>query len=144
MDIKLQEKIFNKYPEFFEYLKEIPSDSKIIMPMAFGIECNDGWFLILNNLLQNIYNYCKWDNKPFPDIIQIKEKFGRLVVYINNEDEYISGMINNTENLSAHVCEFCGTMEEVGQTEGWIYTTCRSCYEKDERMKNLPFKINEI
>ncbi len=139
MKPELEEKIVKKYPEFFEYLKE--HKSKVILPMMFGFEHEDGWFVILDTLFNSIHRYCKYNKKPYPDVVQVKEKYGQLEVYISGGNTLIDGMIWFAGDLSVRTCERCGTTEKVGQTKGWVYTICESCREKDERALALEFSI---
>lgn len=134
-------KLIKKYPEFFDYLKE--DKSGMIMPMHFGIECDKGWYWLIENLMSTIYQYCKNNDKKIPDILQIKEKFGGLRFYIQGGNELIDGMIWYAEHLSYHICEKCGSTTQVGQTQkGWIYTICKDCYEKSEKYQRLEWKEN--
>ena len=103
--------------------------------MAFGIECNDGWYWLLNNTLETIHDYCKWNNIPYPSIIQIKEKYGRLEIY-HDGDNMIDGMIWLATHLSTKICEVCGSTENVGHTQGWIYTICEKCYNTENEYTN--------
>jgi len=158
MKSELQQKILNKYPEFFtkdykiytgekpiaEEIQELLDQEKIIVPIQFGIETGNGWFWLLNNLLDTIQSYIKNNNKPNISITQIKEKFGGLNVYYTGGDELIDGMVWFAEHLSYSICEFCGTNVGVGRTSGWIYTICWDCLQKNERAKDLKWKhINE-
>ena len=140
MDIKKQTKLFKKFPEFFEHLKEYDGD--VVLPMMFGFEIGDGWYNLLYNLMETIHNYCEWNDKPYPQFTQVKEKYGSLEVYIYGGDNMIDGMIWFANSLSTHICESCGSMENVGQTEKWIYTRCETCY-KNEKITQ-PFKKWEI
>ncbi len=174
MKKELQENLFRKYPEFFEYLKKYENGP--IMPMRFGFECNDGWYVIIDTLMNSIHKYInskkdypdtqikskfwmfmlpkvnhilryrkfsykllnvfeKWLKKevipaPIVNVIQVKEKYGQLRVYIEGGDEYIDGMIALAEQLSSKTCEFCGRTENVGRTRSWIFTICKDCFDK--------------
>ena len=55
----------------------------------------------------------------------------------------VHGMVWFAEHLSRDICETCGTNVNVGQTQGWIYTICGSCREKNPRAKELEWKANE-
>lgn len=136
MKAELQNKLIETYPKYFEYLKDYKGP---IMPIQFGIECEDGWFWLLNELMDCIYRYCEANDISVPNIIDIKEKNGQLSFNIYGGNELIDGMIWLTENMSYNICEFCGTTQNVGHTSGWIYTVCDSCREKDEKIKYLPF-----
>ena len=173
--------LVENYKEFFEYLKDHKGP---IIPIQFGFECGDGWFMLLDELMGDIQNHIENENSnrkyrfrhklplwlqrqvnwripykrkylkkflwwvanrfprgvaPMPpiQITQIKEKFGGLRFYINGGDDYIYGMIALAESLSYKICESCGTTINVGQTQGWIYTCCKDCYDKNERAQRL-------
>jgi len=66
---------------------------------------------------------------------QVKEKFGGLRFYINGGDDEVYGMISFAEHLSYHICEQCGSTEnvKVRSPRGWISTLCDRCYAKREK-----------
>ena len=101
------------------------------------VECDDGWFDIIdaalmtihghitsrNNQIQSNIEYAKDHdiNDPaypewrkdielleYPQVQQIKEKFGGLRIYLSNEDDYIHGIINMAEAIAVRTCEVCG------------------------------------
>ena len=102
--------------------------------MAWGIECGDGWYWLINELCKML----QWDidNNEQPQIVaaQVKEKFGGLRFYINSGTDKQYAMINFAESMSYGICEICGTTENVGQTEGWISSLCKKCAEKNEKI----------
>ena len=67
---------------------------------------------------------------------QVKEKFGTLNFYYIGGDNMIDGMVWLAENMSANVCEFCGSTNNVGYTEGWISTICEECYSNSSMSNN--------
>lgn len=84
---------------------------------------------------QAIFNpIVKWvpDNKFHKTrIVRIKEKFGGLRIYLNNGNEYAYGAVDIALNLSYHICEECGTTENVTvNSKGWIKAYCKSCRTK--------------
>jgi hypothetical protein len=97
--------------------------------MCWGIECGDGWF----NLIDNLCDLLQWDSdhNKYPQIeaVQVKEKFGTLRFYVNGTNLQQEGMISFAEYLSGSICERCGSMEDVSQTNGWIVTLCKKCLE---------------
>lgn len=139
MKSELQNKLIEKYPKFFDYLKNYDGP---IIPIQFGFEVGNGWYWLLDELMGTIYDYCENNNKDVPCIHQIKEKYGSLCFYVGGANETIYGMIWLAESMSNHICETCGSTENVGQTEGWIYTICAKCLETNERAKQL--KWNRI
>jgi len=60
MKTELQNKLLEKYPNFFEYLKGYKGP---LIPISFGIECDDGWYWLLDNLMENIDSYIKNNTK---------------------------------------------------------------------------------
>lgn len=100
----------------------------------FGIECGEGWKSLYQPIIDWISQYND-SHKNDPDfdkieIIQIKEKFGSLRIYLRHAPEELSKMIEKAEKESCSVCEYCGSRENVGVTYGWITHVCRSCMEK--------------
>lgn len=145
MKRELQHTLLKKYHVFFDWLKD--DKSKLIQPMQFGISCGDGWYWILDNLMNSIHKYQKFNdhkegNKEFIRVTQIKEKFGGLEFYFSGGDEIIRGMVWLARNLSYDTCEYCGTTENVGRTQGWISVCCKNCHDTIENRKDLPWKLN--
>ena len=131
MKKELQEKIFEKYSLFFKTANR-EDTSGPIMPIDFGIEFWDGWYWLLDNVLNTIKKYCELNDVEPIDITQIKEKNGGLEIYYNGGNELIDGMIWFSESLSYKICEHCGTTENVGQTKDWIITLCENCAKNPE------------
>jgi hypothetical protein len=197
MKSELQQKLLNKYPEFFQtdlkiYTGEKPTieevgkllhQEEMVLPIQFGFECGDGWYMLLDELMFEIKNHISNENRNRANefkykwmwnlqaylrrkyyknsklktlsewiyekaprglhppisvgIDQIKEKFGGLRFYYHGGDKVIDGMTSLAESLSYRICESCGSTKDVGQTQGWIYTVCKSCYDKNERANKL-------
>lgn len=140
MNSNLEKKLVEKYSEFFSYLN-CQEKNGLIMPIVFGFECGDGWYNILDILMDNIQNYIKWNHPEMViNITQIKEKFGGLRFYYDGGDDYVDGLVSMAESLADKTCEFCGSMKNVGKTTGWITTLCKKCYEEkasDKTWKQL-------
>jgi hypothetical protein len=150
MKRELQEILLRKYHVFFDWVKtekDVNLNTGVVYPIQFGIECGDGWFWLLDNLMESIYKYQKYNtnqegNKEFIKIQQIKEKFGGLRFYISGGNSTIHGMIWLAEALSYKTCEDCGTTEGVGMTQGWIKVCCKPCHDKS-RVRNQQWKPNK-
>jgi len=128
MDIKLQQKLFEKYPKIFRQKDLSPRETL----MCFGIECGNGWYKLIDTLCESLQFHTDKNSYPQIEAIQVKEKFGSLCFYTNSTTEYFDGYINFAETLSCSICETCGSMEDVSQTEGWIKTICKKCLDKEE------------
>lgn len=149
MKKELDSYLVEKYPKIFinRYgdMKETA--------MVWGFEHGDGWFWLLDQLCDSIQNYIdnnnnwkKSDEEKIPQVVatQVKEKFGTLSFYYNGGDSYTDGMVRMAENMSANICEFCGSTEDVGKTQGWISTICKPCYDNSsERISNRVWKENK-
>jgi hypothetical protein len=120
-----QLKIFKKYPSMFIGVNQ-PSKYSC---MAFGLEVNPGWYSLIENMCDEIYQVSSQNN--FTVVFdQIKEKFGALRVYYNvtecEKDEYldmIDKIIFKYEKLSTITCDVCGKPGKLGNN-GWHMTRC--------------------
>jgi hypothetical protein len=61
--------------------------------MCWGIETPDEWYNTIYNLCQIIQNHIDWNKSPQIQFTQVKEKFGSLRVYYNDNLEYVNGAI---------------------------------------------------
>jgi len=157
MNIKLQENLFYKYPKIFRQ-KELTIKESC---MYWGIECDDGWYNLLDHICWKIQDICDNGEKTYiyypkfirfiakklgisklygywkikkvhqVEFIQVKEKFGTLRIYKMGGNNITDELIEFVEVLSGSVCEYCGTMKNVSQTKGWIKTICEDCLKKE-------------
>lgn len=108
-------------------ITENPNKQKPQEPYElFGIECGKGW----NKLIIPILDYIDLYNSGHDDkieILQIKEKFGGLIIYTSFSTPELDQLIDDAEEQSFKTCEYCGSTENVSQTTGWIKTLCRKC-----------------
>lgn len=120
-----------KYPELFRDRNDKGSRE----PIAWGIECDDGWYdliSVLCNCIQNEMNNFT-TNKPQDEVealaikvTQIKEKFGGLRFYTTGGNDRVHGMITMAESMSYKICEVCGQPGNTRNT-GWIKVMCDPC-----------------
>ena len=98
-------------------------------------ECGDGWIPLIEEAKTIVSKYnLKHPNLEFPlEFVQIKEKWGLLCFNLNQYIPEINGRIKAIEGKSAHVCENCGTKENVTRehTHGWIMTLCNKCRKEE-------------
>lgn len=129
MNKELQQTLYDKYPKIFRQKDLSPKETS----MCWGIECGDGWFLLIDCLCALIQQHC--DNTKLPQIEaeQVKQKFGGLRFYTNHTDGIIDRVINLFENMSYSVCESCGSTYEVTMTKGWIRPICKKCLERSKK-----------
>jgi hypothetical protein len=136
---KSYDALYNKYPDMFQNRHKSIQESC----MAFGIECDLGWYKILSNLCyeisqheghitneKNLLGKSRYDENYTPvKFDQIKEKFGGLRVYYSGGDEFVRGLVHMAEAMSYCICERCGNKGSPNK-QGWIRTLCDECKEK--------------
>jgi Txe/YoeB family toxin of Txe-Axe toxin-antitoxin module len=82
MDKKLELQIVEKYPTFFEEYGGDPRETCL----AWGFECGDGWYDLINNLCRDLTKVT--ENKDYKIVVlQVKEKFGGLRFYFAVEHQ---------------------------------------------------------
>ena len=127
MKAELQKKLFDKYPKIFVQ-KDLPM---IQTCMCWGIDCGDGWYWLIDQLCGQL----QWDIDKNGELqlkaSQVKEKFGSLRFYIDGGSIKQFSMITLAETMSSSICELCGSTKNIGHTQGWIFTWCKECAEKD-------------
>jgi len=102
-----------------------------------GVEAGDGWYAIIHDLLRNIESTALAAGldaiKPnWPQILQIKSKFGALSVSIDasaletSDIKAVRTLIATAEAASLKTCETCG---EPGALIGsyWLRVLCHGC-----------------
>ena len=75
------------------------------------------------------------DEVPQVVAMQVKEKFGTLNFYYRGGDDYIRGLVDMAESMSAITCEVCGQPGE-RRSDGWIKTLCET-HQKEREERNL-------
>jgi len=126
MNSKLEHKLFKDYPKIFRQ-KDLP---KTQTSMCWGLECGNGWYKLIDILCSQLQWDIDHNKEPQIEATQVKEKFGTLRFYTTGASERQNGMISFAESLCEEICEKCGSMEKVSQTEGWIQTLCEKCKEE--------------
>ena len=129
MNKKLQKQLLNKYPKLFHSTRECPLTER-------GIECNLGWYDILDNLSEYIQQYIDWNKCEQIYFVQIKEKLSSLRIYHEPHNPNLQLLIDYTSFLSSKTCEDCGTTEKVTTNKkGWMRTLCAACRKEHNKEK---------
>ena len=145
MNEKLQSDLVKAYPKIF---KNVGGDPKVTC-MADGIQCNDGWYDLLDTLCYTMQQHCDVANTRYiietdkyqfvvegdPEYVQVivaqvKEKMGTLRFYADGVDNATEGMIQMAEAMSSRICELCGSPAKTNRDGGWMHTTCDSCNKR--------------
>ena len=122
-DLQLQ--LVRNYPSLFVGYFRPPMDSA----MAFGFECGDGWFDLIDTLCSQLIILERRDEAAGEEplrVLQEKEKHGTLRFYVGAASEEAHAMIEFAEALSGRICERCGNRGHTRGT-GWKKTRCDSC-----------------
>lgn len=147
MDTINSETLFNLYPEFFTHKEDIRNSA-----MAFGFACKDGWFSLLNNLFRDIHQWFAENQGTVPEefqVLQVKEKYGSLWVYISAAPMEIHNMIDEAEKRSYYICEVCGKECPKGTKEyvsfyrdklPYVQTLCWACLTEQLQRYHLPLQ----
>lgn len=69
--------------------------------------------------------------EQIPVIMNVKEKFGSLCIYIENTTPAVNNYIEFAESLSLHTCEQCGSFGEP-RSDGWVKTLCDRHHKERE------------
>jgi len=142
MNEELDKILCEKYPKIFRDRNKHMQ----VSCMCWGFSHGDGWYNIIEAACRNIQNHTDWKRKqePYasmseeefdeihqPIAAQVKEKFGGLRFYVDNADDYTSGVIAMAESMSYKTCETCGAPGKQSG-KGWIKTVCESCNKTKE------------
>ena len=60
-------------------------------------------------------------------VVQIKEKFGGLRIYMSVYSDAIDHIITVATEKAYKTCDKCGEPGEHSQTSGWYSVTCKAC-----------------
>jgi len=142
MKLELQNKLAEAYPKIFKNVGGHP----MVTCMAWGIECNDGWYDLLDTLCYTMQRHCNVTNTRYiietdkyefveegdPEYVQVvaaqvKEKLGTLRFYTDGGDASTEAMIELAEAMSGRICELCGSPARRNTDSGWLHTTCTAC-----------------
>lgn len=105
---------------------------------AWDVSMGDGWVPIIDELcafVEPVLAGMPVESRPH--ILQVKEKFGGLRVYMSEPIDIIERAIRRAEVLCAKTCELCGAPGTLGARDGstWISTLCEPCRAKPHRMR---------
>ena len=100
--------------------------------LRLRIEIGDGWHGILKDVC------LKLDKDPTsPRFLQIKEKFGRLTIYLDKYSKESDLALKQAYSESERTCEDCGSPSEIRNIGYWIKSLCLECHTQimSERSK---------
>lgn len=138
---ELEEKLVKEFPFLAKNSEQREEDRIDNLYLAFGCECDDGWYELLREMFGEIV--ARYEEAGVPvdlEILQIKEKFAELRVYYSFKEESspdkeelrndVDKIIEAYENKSRKVCENCGAEGEVRKKGYRMRTLCDQCNDK--------------
>ncbi len=132
MDKELTEKLKERHPQI---MQDLWGDPRVTC-MAFGVECGNGWYNLLDDLMTALEVEANRSGAESPPrAVQIKEKFGMLRFYIDAGTDKENDIIDGFEAYSGHVCEACGKPGRVKSYRGWLAARCVDCDAKSRETK---------
>jgi hypothetical protein len=88
-----------------------------------------GWTPIIIELYRELK-----EKFPAIKVVQVKEKFGLLRIYIEGENALEAyNLVNEAEMRSRAICENCGSPGSFTIDPRWIKTLCTSCKQAQGR-----------
>ncbi len=121
MNTENEQKLFKRF-SFFK-----PERSITESLMAFGFDCNNGWFDLIWSLCEDLEILVKKENIKNFEVVQVKEKFGGLRFYVDYGTDAIHKRIQLAETISYTVCEGCGKPGSLDRSKLWVKTLCEKC-----------------
>lgn len=91
----------------------------------WGFEIGPGWFEIIADFVIKLDSHLRRNPDMIREeyiIMQVKEKFGSLRIYLHSSDFYINSLIAQTEKNAAEACTVCG--KEVDTVFGVYSSMC--------------------
>jgi len=110
-------KLLKKYPKMLKGMTMVVEESCL----AFGIECGDGWYKLIDGALSDIKAI-----DPDTQIAQIKQKYGTLNMYLGSASDEAFDIADVAEVASHYVCEICGEPGRLNRGP-WFLVRCESC-----------------
>lgn len=128
MNSELEQKLFEKYPLLYRGRSLPPSQSS----MHWGIEADDGWFSLIDQLscdieseIRRMKDACCPDDE-LPAAVQVKEKFGSLRFRLRPTTNTIRELCEAALDASLLLCELCGSAMDAKNIERHA-ARCASC-----------------
>lgn len=82
-------------------------------------DCDKGWIPLLRSTLSSLL-LVGWDG----NLLQVKEKFGGLRIYIGSGTDIMFDMLDTAEQESFTICEVCGEPGKLRMDRSWYKTLC--------------------
>lgn len=128
MKPELEQKLYKECPELFKF------KGTTNWPINYGIDTEPGWDNLVTELcykLEPVIKSLPEENRKQIGVVQIKEKFGGLRVYLHYGTQEMQTLINDAVDKSFTICEMCGNPGKLITTKRkWLLTYCNNCNER--------------
>jgi hypothetical protein len=118
---ELEQQLFDEFQEMF-LPPDLRGDPQLNL-MCFGFECGDGWYHLIHYILQHLREL-GWGHEPEEYIVQIKEKYAGLRVYVTYGTDEVEDFLWDMDFISQCICEECGLPGNLGISGTWYRTLC--------------------
>lgn len=105
------------------------------------IEIFDGWEALIEAFLhsveQRVLHETEWTSDPdYPVFAQIKQKFGKLRVYLAKGGSVsIADLIEHAASAAKSTCYRCGRSASLSMVDGLAAPRCPDCQQSDEEQE---------
>ena len=106
-----------------EHLQTLRERYPVILERS-SIDIGDGWFTLLDCLLEQLQTRSNAGSDMQPQASQIKEKYGELRVYLTVYSDAQDQLIEFAGVLSCRTCDVCGRPGQLLKNAGWLRTRC--------------------
>ena len=110
----------------YKFIKPDPTLRENLM--AFGFECDKGWYKLIEDCFNDIDLWIRNYKPEFYEdfrITQVKEKFGILTIYANYSPREIETILDYYSIKSCITCEICGKEGRTLEKNRWYKTLCK-------------------
>lgn len=92
-----------------DFTRQLKRKYPAIFMSSQTVECGPGWFVVIENLLEQIQQYLDtWPDKKGLQVSHIKQKFGELRINYTGGDDACAELIAQAAISAQAVCEQCG------------------------------------
>ncbi len=108
-----------------ELIAELRHRHEILLSATCAILCGDGWFNLLDCLLESI-EIAPEHSQERIRIEEIKSKYGSLRIEWDGSSACASALVQMAEALSERTCETCGSPGALTEKGDWLTVACRT------------------
>lgn len=109
-------------------LYELIAEYPIFQGTPCGVSVRSGWVPLLEDLAKDLADV------QGLQVLQVKQKFGGLRVYVDSEDPRVFEAVARVEERALRTCEACSGGDDVKTSfdKGRVQTLCKLCRTSDE------------